>query len=66
MKSGSLWGKMVASGARLKYIKYFIKLNWFKKSDRDQPKQIESNSDKLINKKIEYNKFGFPIDINRK
>lgn len=66
MNRGSLWGKMVASGARLKYIKYFIKLNWLKKSDKDQPKQIESNSDKLINKKIEYNKFGFPIDINRK
>ena len=66
MNRGSLWGKMVASGARLKYIKYFIKLNWLKKSDKDQPKQIESNSDKLINKKIEYNKFGFPIDINQK
>lgn len=66
MNRGSLWGKMVASGARLKYIKNFIKLNWLKKSNKDQPKQIESNSDKLINKKIEYNKFGFPIDINRK
>lgn len=66
MNRGSLWGKMVASGARLKYIKNFIKLNWFKKSDRDQPKQIESNPDKLINKKIEYNKFGFPIYIDRK
>ena len=66
MNRGSLWGKMVASGARLKYIKYFIKLISFKKSDKDQPKQIESNSDKLINKKIEYNKFGFPIYIDRK
>lgn len=66
MKSGSMWGKMVASGARLKYIKYFIKLISFKKSDRDQTKQIESNSNKLINKKIEYNKFGFPIYIDRK
>ena len=66
MNRGSLWGKMVASGARLKYIKNFIKLISFKKSDKDQPKQIESNSDKLINKKIEYNKFGFPIYIDRK
>ena len=66
MNRGSLWGKMVASGARLKYIKYFIKLISLKKSDKDQPKQIESNSDKLINKKIEYNKFGFPIYIDRK
>ena len=64
--SGSMWGKVVASGARLKYIKYLIKLISFKKSDIDQQNQTKSNSDKLINNKIEYNKFGFPIDMNQK
>ena len=63
--SGSIWGKVVASGARLKYIKYLIKLISFKKSDIDQQNQTKSNSDKLINNKIEYNKFGFPIYIDR-
>ncbi len=63
--SGSMWGKVVASGARLKYIKYLIKLISFKKSNQEKSEQTKSNSDKLINNKIEYNKFGFPIYIDR-
>jgi len=36
--SGSMWGKVVASGARLKYIKYLIKLISFKKSNQEKSK----------------------------
>jgi len=61
MISGSKWGKVVASGARLKYIKYFIKLIQSKKSEQNNSNKNKLNSSEIIEKKIERNKFGFPI-----
>ena len=61
MISGSKWGKVVASGARLKYIKYFIKLIQSKKLGKNNSNKNKLNSSEIIEKKIERNKFGFPI-----
>ena len=60
MMSGSKWGKVVASGSRLKYIKYFIKLIQSKKRERNNSNKNKSNSNEIIEKKIKRNKFGFP------
>lgn len=63
--SGSMWGKVVTSGARLKYIKYFINLFSCKKSSKNNSNKIESNSSEINQNKIIYNKFGYPIYMDR-
>jgi len=51
---------MVLCGARLKYIKYFIKLNYSKKSEQNNSNKNKLNSSEIIERKFERNKFGFP------
>lgn len=58
---GSLWGKVVQCGARLKYIKNKVKLFYFKKRDKINHNKKESNKAEIIKKKINRNKFGFPF-----
>ena len=65
MSSGTKWGKVVASGARLKYIKYFINLFSFKKSEQNKSNQNKLNSPEIKEQKITYNKFGYPIYIDQ-
>jgi len=60
MRSGLKWVKMVLCGARLKYIKYFIKLNYSKKSEQNNSNKNKLNSSEIIDNKFERNKFGFP------
>ena len=66
MASGSKWVKMVSCGARLKYIKYFIKLIQSKKSKQNNSNKNKLNSSEIIEQKIKRNKFGFPtIELNK-
>lgn len=59
--SGLKWFKVGTSGARFNYVKYLFKLKYlklFKKKNRNKNK---SNSPEINEKKINRNKFGFPV-----
>ena len=59
--SGSKWWKMVTSGARFNYIKYFIKLFSYKKSEQNKSNKNKLQYTEIKETKIERNKFGFPL-----
>ena len=48
-------------GARFKYIKYFIKLFYFKKSEQNNSNKNKLDSTEINDKKNKRNKYGFPI-----
>lgn len=58
---GLKWVKMVSCGARFNYIKYFIKLFYFKKSKQNNSNKNKLDSAQINNNKIKRNKYGFPI-----
>jgi len=58
---GLKWVKMVLCGARFNYIKYFIKLFYFKKSEQNNSNKNKLDFTQINNNKIKRNKYGFPI-----
>jgi hypothetical protein len=65
MMSGLEWVKVVANGARLKYIKYFNKLIHSKKSEQNNSNKNKSNLREINQTKLNYNKFGFPFYVDK-
>ena len=67
MKSicGSKWDRLVECGARLKYIKYLIKLFSFKKSEQNNSNKNKQDSAEINPNKINRNKFGYPIYVDQ-
>ncbi len=61
MRNGSKWSEMGLCGARFKYIKYFIKLFYFKKSEQNNSNKNKLDSTQINNNKNKRNKYGFPI-----
>lgn len=53
--------KMADSSARLKFIKYFIKLFYSKLVWKREANKKETNKAEIATKKIRRNKFGFPV-----
>ena len=58
--SGRKWERVGHGGARLKFIKYYIKLLYSKLFSAKNTSKKESNKAEITKKKIRRNKFGFP------
>ena len=59
--NGKKWFKMGYYGARLKFIKYYIKLLYSKLVGEKNSNKKELNKAEITTKKIIRNKFGFPV-----
>ena len=59
--SGRKWSRVGYSGARLKYIKYYIKLLYSKLFGAKNTSKKETNKPEINKKKIKRNKFGYPV-----
>ena len=53
--------EMTDSSARLKFIKYYIKLFYSKLVWKKKANKKETNKAEITTKKIRRNKFGFPV-----
>ena len=58
--SGRKWERVGHGGARLKFIKYYIKLLYSKLVGKKNPIKKETNKDEITKRKVRRNKFGFP------
>ena len=59
--NGKEWFKMGYCGARLKFIKYYMKLLYSKLVGKKNSNKKELNKAEITTKKIIRNKFGFPV-----
>ena len=59
--SGRKWERVGHGGARLKFIKYYMKLLYSKLVGKKKANKKELNKAEITTKKIIRNKFGFPV-----